>query len=322
MASKWRISFLICSWRAPASLDATLNSISRQPNSELYETILVNNGFTDEREAFFVKTYPQINLTIIKERTLGQGHARCAGFNIVAGEIIVMLDDDNTLSDDFVPRLLELLDKYPQVGGICPVVLPEWETIPPSWLQDFGTLCLSYTAKNLSAAPDKTRYWGPAEAAGSPRPPGGGMIIHRDVAHLYLASVTDPERRALARTGKHLIACEDYDIYSHLRLTGRGALETPQLVIYHHIHSARIRLPYLLRLNYWMLYSYIRLDFIFLNPRRISLAKELWGQLIGALGSLKNGLIHRKHPAEILCYLSRHAGSVAGYLSVAFRLKT
>ena len=306
------ISFIICSWKAPASLEDTLDSISQQRTRDTFETLVVNNGFSESRAQELRDRYPDLNLRIPREPQLGLGNARKRGFLEARGEIFVLLDDDNSLEGEFVEPLIRLTKAHPHWGAVRPAVLPRWEVPPPAWLESFGQLCLSYTSPKLLGT--ATRYWPCHEFNQAQRPPGGGMILHREVAQAYLAAVSDIDRLRLDRTGDDLAGCQDADIFAFVEKQERGLIETEELIVYHHIPENRLRLPYLLRLNYAMLKSYALLDVLSGNGGNFRVGAGLLNfgrQLLGLVGECLTG---RKRLPHALCLAAREAGWLRGHL--------
>jgi glycosyltransferase involved in cell wall biosynthesis len=311
-----KITFLICSWKAPASLELTLESISRQANKDLFETLLINNGFSDNRGAVLLEKFPDIHLRIVREPELGLARAVCTGFKNLHGEIVVKLDDDNTIDENFVSELEKLAEEYPKLGGVRPLIMPQWEeVVPPAWIQEIGTHCLSYTAKNRGDAPKETRYW-PAEAfTSAPRPPGGGMIIHRDVVDCYMSRTDDTQRFSLDRVGNGLQGGQDYDIYHHVGFTNRGALDTPRLVVYHHIPRSRWKLGYLFRLNFNICYYCIRWELSFSDRKLRRVARESIN-FVRCMAELPyDGMVKGKPFLQCLCKFIRQVGWLSGGIS-------
>ena len=258
-----KISFLICSWQAPPTLDETLDSIVRQLPSDGAEIVLVNNGFPADRAAALQQKYP--GMLMINESSPGLAHARRAGFRAARGEFFICLDDDNLLGDNFIDALNSLIGRQPQLGCICPVVVPIWEQPPELWLQEFGKGCLSYNSLSVpaSGAILQERIWEGAKLEGWPAPPGGGMIIHRSLAENYLRE-KDAQRLKLGRIGNELGGSEDQDIISRIHHLGLGAAWCERLLIFHKIPAARTRMAYLLKLNFRMmqdaaLFEYLRM---------------------------------------------------------------
>jgi len=306
------ISFIICSWKAPASLEETLVSISTQKARESFETLIVNNGFSESRAEELRTRFPDLNLRIPREPQLGLACARKRGFLEARGDIFVLLDDDNSLEGEFVEPLLRLTEEHPDWGVVRPAVLPRWETPPPAWLESFGQLCLSYTSPRLRGS--ATRYWPCREFGQAQRPPGGGMILHREVAQAYLASLSDDGRLRLGRTGGNLMGSEDADIFRFVEKQGRGLIETEELVVYHHIPKERLRLPYMLRLNYAMLKSYAFLEVLSGENGKFRTCAEVLKFGRQLLGLFMECVTGRKTLPHAMCLAARQAGWISGHL--------
>jgi glycosyltransferase involved in cell wall biosynthesis len=304
---------MICSHRAPPSLYATLRSILEQPQSERAEIVLVNNGFdvSKEQEILSLAQEKQANLKILREPTPGHGFARRTGFRNGSGGLYVLLDDDNTIGENFLPALLDLYERSPQTGAVVADVLPVWERRPPDWLVDFGRHCLSYNTTD-GDKPGSARQWDPSEVTIAIRPPGGGMIIHRDVALHYLNDVTDPKRIKLSRSPGSLVAAEDEDIFTGVIDLKRAAVYSPLLKVYHHIPETRTRFWYLLRLNSQMQYSGALLRCCRGSASPRSAASELY-HLVRPFASRARAVIRRRMPfPRALLELARETGAAFG----------
>ena len=312
------VSFIICSHKAPATLHDTLRSIAGQSGLDSAEVILVNNGFSAQKEDSirqFMNSHGRgVEFQIVREATPGLGFARRRGFTAANGQFLVLLDDDNTLGRDFLSHLLDVIGRFPDVGGICPIVEPVWERRPDDWLVDFGRLCLSYNADGKYRPPFRERYWPPGEAHKAMRPPGGGMIIHRKVALDYMERVKDPKRIALARQPKSLVGCEDEDIFSGVARLGLGVYFTSCLRVFHSIPISRIQFTYLVRLNYQMLYSYGVLGRIAGEYDVIRFRSNIRHFLGHAFYLGLDSLRGRKAARHCMLELARDVGLLVGYL--------
>lgn len=253
-------SFLICSHRAPDSIRVTLRSVLNQMNADDAEVIVVNNGFspTQEKE---LKSYIETFLasawvSFLDEPRSGLGNARITGFHSCSGSYIVLLDDDNYIAPDFLQQLRQIVAEHPHMGGICPLVLADWETAPDDWLRDFGRFCLSYNASGRFRPEIEEMEWDATQYDSAIKPPGGGMIIHRNVVDAYMKNADDPNRISLSRQPDSLVGCEDYDLYSFVRELSLSSLFTDRLRVFHRIPAYRLELRYLIRLNLQMIYSF------------------------------------------------------------------
>jgi glycosyltransferase involved in cell wall biosynthesis len=245
------LSFIICSWQAPMSLDETLDSIAKQMPSDGVEIILVNNGFSTVRASELQQRHPALRM--VNESTPGLAHARRAGFRAARGEFFICLDDDNLIGGNFIDALTGLTARHPNLGCISSVVVPLWEQQPEPWLQEFGKSCLSYNSLQVpeAGAVPQEQIWEASNLQGWPAPPGGGMIIHRSLAEDYLRE-NDERRLKLDRVGNNLGGSGDQDIIYRIHDLGLGAAWSSRLLIFHKIPASRIRMAYLLKLNFRM----------------------------------------------------------------------
>jgi glycosyltransferase involved in cell wall biosynthesis len=259
-----QLSFLVCSNRALGTLPRALNAIANQSHANLWECVLVDNGFTKEeasqvqRQA--VELFQSGKFRMIREEQPGLGYARRTGIAAASGDWIIMLDDDNYLEPDFVAVLLKLLERFPEACGVSPCVYP---LLPPpnaGWQKVVANRCLSVTEAALAALSGLPRLYAGSEAPLAPRPPGGGMTIRRSIALQWSHVSSDRGTLFLERTGVNLIGAGDEEIWRTLLSMGVPVLVANNLRIAHDLPVSRFSWMYLWRLNYWMAWSYARLD--------------------------------------------------------------
>jgi glucosyl-dolichyl phosphate glucuronosyltransferase len=256
------LSIIICSHNVPDSLFYELKTIMNQECLENVEVVIVNNGFQTEKEEqiynLLAKSVP--NFQITREPKPGLGFARRQGFTVAKGKYLILLDADNSIDTGFIKTLLVITRKYPDLGGIVPVVMPVWEKNPPNWLVKFGTGFLSYNAYDDYKPLSGDCYFRAEDAYKIARPPGGGMILHRQVAFHYLEKISDPTRIALSRQPKSLVGCEDDDYWAGLKELRLPVFFSDRLRVFHHVPESRIHYRYLMNLVYMNGYSYGMLD--------------------------------------------------------------
>ncbi|WP_088889475.1 glycosyltransferase [Leptolyngbya ohadii] len=188
---------------------------------------------------------------IIQEPQLGLTHARLCGFRASNADLIVFVDDDNVLAQNYLAQVVQIFQEYPQLGAIAGKSLPQFEVEPEPWirsydsvlaLRDFGETPL--TTARAGSTLTATSY--PAFA-----PCGAGMALRRQLFATYNDQVANhPVRLALGRTGQQLTSGEDNDIILTLLAAGWEVGYFPQLHLTHLIASHRVQPDYLARLNY------------------------------------------------------------------------
>ncbi|MDD3180122.1 MAG: glycosyltransferase [Opitutaceae bacterium] len=215
-----------------------------------WETILVNNASTRfPDDAFFAGHAPQ-NLSIVAESVLGLSRARMRGFAAALGEFAVLVDDDNVLAPDYLAETLQLFAAHPRVGAFGGRSLPEFETAPPAWTQEFFPLLA------LRDPGEKPLISQGLRPAGGTRneyplcaPIGAGMALRRPAWMVWLESRQGTGLVLSDRSGSRLTSSGDNDIVLALMHAGWEVGYFPQLSLTHLIPANRLEAAYLARLN-------------------------------------------------------------------------
>ena len=96
-------------------LSKTLAGLQKQtlpPNK--WELIIVNNNST---LPINVPLNWHPDSRIIIEPTQGLTYARLRGFTSAKGDIIILVDDDNVLEENYLQRVLDIFKKHPKLGA-------------------------------------------------------------------------------------------------------------------------------------------------------------------------------------------------------------
>ncbi len=179
---------------------------------------------------------------IVQEERLGLTNARLRGFAEAAGEVIVLVDDDNVLAPDYLEQVVRISREYPFLGtwsGALELELEEGSPEPPPELRHL--LCERKPAKDV---------WSNDRSNFAATPWGAGECIRREVAMAYAEKVAkEPRRRQLDLQGEQLVYGGDTDIaYTGLEL-GMGMGVFTSLRITHLTPKTRCTEEYLLK-NY------------------------------------------------------------------------
>jgi len=112
-----KLSVIIPVYNVEKWLPACLDSVLQTAGSD-YEVIAVNDGSTDASAAVltdYAARFPAL-LRVITTPNGGLGHARNTGLEAAAGEYLLFLDSDDTLSPGAVSEMLSALDGSFDVG--------------------------------------------------------------------------------------------------------------------------------------------------------------------------------------------------------------
>jgi glycosyltransferase involved in cell wall biosynthesis len=202
-----------------------------------WELLLVDN-VSDKAlvEHFNLSWHP--NGRHFREDKIGKTHALLRGIGESRGELLVVVDDDNVLRQDYLQICLKISGEYPQLGAWGGSCIPEYEIEPPAELRPW----LSGLVIEKITEP----VWAKLPVGGRALPPGAGMAIRRRVAEYYREQVLrDPLRQALDRSGRSLGSGGDSDIALTGFTLGFGAGRFPDLELTHLISAQRLTLNYL-----------------------------------------------------------------------------
>lgn len=129
-----KVSVVIPTHNDEATIAETVESVFAQRLDGGFEVIVVNDGSTDGTRAVLEKFGEGIR--VIDQENAGVAAARNAGIRAAAGEYVLLLDGDDTLTEEMLEKAVPLLDKNPacvavftngmEVDGAGKVVKPSY----------------------------------------------------------------------------------------------------------------------------------------------------------------------------------------------------
>ena len=234
---------------AECSFDVTVMICTRDPRTEYlklvlaalerqtlprhrWELFLIDNASrTRLDEVSTVSWHP--NARVERVDRVGKIHAVVGGVRLSRGEVLVVVDDDNVLADDYLERVVEFFASHPFAGVVNGVVTGEFETEPPPvvkrhllhiGVRDLGRRVMFSLMPGLSGF---NCY-------------GAGMGVRRAVAEHYLAEIErDPRRLAITTRS------DDTDMALCAFEVGLAQAYCPDLHLQHLIPANRVTLHYL-----------------------------------------------------------------------------
>lgn len=114
---KPRVSVIIPCYNHGRYVVDTIASIDQIKDKNLYEIIVVNDGSTDGHTNRVLSELASTGLyNIITQPNQGVCKARNTALQHVRGEYILPVDSDNQITEEYVPRALEILDNNPDIS--------------------------------------------------------------------------------------------------------------------------------------------------------------------------------------------------------------
>ena len=114
------VSVVICCYNSSKLILPTLYALKVQqlPKDTEYEVILIDNGCTDNTAKISREYWGShnIKLKIVEESRQGILYSRIRGVENASYDIIIFVDDDNILNNDYLKRTIQLFNTMPNVG--------------------------------------------------------------------------------------------------------------------------------------------------------------------------------------------------------------
>ena len=217
----------------------TLNSVVQQSaDSSNWECVVVNNASTDdtaERCAQFIADHPSCNIRLVEEPRQGLSYARNCGLKASKGDNVVFIDDDETISENFVEAYIELF-RTRSAFAAAGVVIPCYNSGKPCWMSKYPEKMIANPfdlGDKIITIPSRIT------------PPGGNMAFKREIFTLYGDFDT-----TLGRKGEELLGSEENDMFARIRALGERVYYVPQAKVYHHISTDKLTPEYFDALSY------------------------------------------------------------------------
>ena len=240
-------------------LNRALHALAKQSlDPGLWETVLVDNASVPSLALSQLdSSILTSNIRIVTETKLGLTSARRRGFMETDSEILVMVDDDNILHQDYLKNVLSIFAHHGRVGAIGGRSEPEFESAPPSWVREFDDLL---ACRDLGHLPLLAKM--ELDKAGQLRvypgcaPIGAGMALRRRACAGWL--LKNESSLLSDRKGTELTSGGDNDIIFSILEQEWEVGYFPELSLIHLIPSARANKGYLAKLNRGIAMSWIQ----------------------------------------------------------------
>jgi len=242
---------------------------------EQWELIIVDNHSEKRLEsALDLRWHPAAR--VIREEDLGLTPARVRGIREAQAELLVFVDDDNVLADDYVQQAVEIGNTWPILGAWGGSIGPWFETEPSKEAR----LCLD----SLTLREVREISWSNFTNRWDRLPWGAGLCVRRAVALKWASrAAMDSIRRGLGRRGTSLLSQEDTDLALTACDLGLGTGIFPALELTHLIPSCRLESHYLRKLAESISYSMTMLQAIRGSPPKRPSFRQRIHKLLPAL---------------------------------------
>jgi len=243
-----KISVIICAHNPDIQrLSLVLEHLKNQTlPQENWELLLIDNGSnTSLAEAIDLNWH--FKSQIIREEKLGLTCARVRGIQESSGELLIFVDDDNLLAQNYLEEALNVSGSWPMIGVFGGEVELQFETPPPEWTRSYWFL--------LAFRKFERDVWSNLYDSQC-LPCGAGMCVRKSVAQHYVDAVSgDAKKQLLDRRGANLSSSGDTDLAYTACDMGLGIGQTKKLQLKHVIPPFRVTAEYFLKLHEGMSFS-------------------------------------------------------------------
>jgi glucosyl-dolichyl phosphate glucuronosyltransferase len=241
-----RLDIIIATYNRAVLLGRLLDSIREadQPDDLSVRVIVIDNNSSDNTRAV-VESCPPLfgeRPVYLFEAQVGQSAARNRGLQIVSGDLVGFLDDDEQVDRRWFSTVRETFENA-NIDFISGPYKPAWSVEPPAWLPKAYPAVIGWID-----AGDQVLMYG--------RNYDGIMMGGNTVVRRTFVDAVGSFNTALGRIGHQLTAGEDADYHHRLVAAGARGYYIPQLIIHHYIPGERVTKRYHRR---WCFYRGISL---------------------------------------------------------------
>lgn len=205
-----------------------------------WEYLFIDNASDEPLNETFDLSW-HCNARYIREEELGLTPARLRGIREAKTEILIFVDDDNVLDENYLETALHISKDYPFLGAWGGQTIPDFEETPPDWTKPYWIV--------LAIREFEQDQWSNLVNQYETTPCGAGMCLRQVVAQQYAELVcNDSRRKSLDRRGKLLTSYGDSDMAFTACDMGLGIGRFARLKLKHLMPAERLKEEYLLRL--------------------------------------------------------------------------
>jgi GT2 family glycosyltransferase len=176
----------------------------------------------------------------VREDNLGLAIARQRGIKEASAELLLFVDDDNVVRQNYLVEAIKIAQSWPQLGVWGGSISPEFEVDPPESLQKY----LSY----LALREVRTARWTNVAECSEAEPWGAGLCVRRSVASAYVKHYQEAQLKLTDRKAGSLVSGGDTELCYIACSLGLGFGVFPELALSHLIPADRLEEEYILRL--------------------------------------------------------------------------
>lgn len=232
------VSIIICCYNSSSRIKPTLTHLAKQNINENVEIIFVDNNSTDNTLIIAKEIWQNLNTDVpiifLEEKRKGKTFAFNKGLEYSKYDFILICDDDNWLSENYVQKALSIISSNNKIGAIGGLGIPEYEEKPPEWfISQIGGYAVGPQGESSGNISSKGWLY------------GAGMVLRKS-ALLELYSLGF-KNYLTGHVGNTLLSGEDAEICYAMVIIGYEIWYEEELIFKHFTSKERLTWQYSLR---------------------------------------------------------------------------
>jgi GT2 family glycosyltransferase len=256
------LTILISSHNRAGLLDRTLRYLNeaRRPSDWSVDTLIVANACTDGTHALldrYVRNTSgsptrgtRLPLRWVAEPRMGKSHALNCAIPLLTSQWVAFVDDDHRVDSAYLESVCRAAEAYPEADILCGRILPDWDGSEPAWVHDNGPYRIYPLPVPRYDLGDR-----PLGAPHETATPGGGNLVLRTTLFDRVGDFST----VYGPVGRGLGGAEDHEWVLRAIAAGASVQYVPDIVQYHYVDPARLKLGYLMHKAYERSASAVRL---------------------------------------------------------------
>lgn len=252
------LEVLICTHNRAALLQRALDHLNRvvQPKRFRVSILVAANACTDETvevlERYVTESEARGTLPLrwCEIPQPGKSFALNQAIPLVRAPVVAFVDDDHRVDAGYFAAINKAIEAYPDVSLFCGRIYPDWDGTEPDWVHHDGPYMIAPLPIPRFDQGDRPKRIPPATVV-----PGGGNLFML----VSLFAKIGPFSTELGPVKHDLGGAEDIEWVRRAIEAGEPLQYVPEVVQYHYVDAARLRLAYLVRKAYGRSLSVMRI---------------------------------------------------------------
>ncbi len=224
-----KISVIIPTYNRANYLWDTLKSLLRTGDESCnFEIIIIDNNSSDNTREMankFIKNHSDFNISNFIEKNQGASFARNRGIEESTADILLFIDDDEVVGQNFIKNWLNFFEQFPNAVGGGGAIEVKFEDSKPEWISHFLMPLLGeHQVSNSIEKYSRSKF-----------PFAGNMAWRKEVFEKYGKLETN-----LGRKGDGLLAGEEKEFYKRVRSHTDQIYHVPAAKVFHRVDKDRL----------------------------------------------------------------------------------